>query len=164
MPRQLFAAPGTLDSARDQWWVAMEKSLSTSASWRPEVNDRWAGLRRWRPWLLVLVVTLGANLAFLAFNLFGASTDPERVAERVKQAFAAGDLTDSDYHWWDTRLGFHHYTDCSILQMLVNDEQGLLAQATGPLLYYRDESRAGMCPLLHDLVTTGGDPDSYLVS
>jgi hypothetical protein len=32
------------------------------------------------------------------------------------------------------------------------------------LLYYRDESRAGMCPLLHDLVTTGGDPDSYLVS
>ena len=136
--------------------------MSTAASWRPEVNDRFAGLRRWRPWLLVLVVTLGANLVFLAFNLFGASTDPERLAERVKQAFAAGDLTDSDYHWWDTRLGFHHYTDCSILQMLVNDEQGLLAQATGPLLYYSDDNREGMCLLLRDIVASGGDPENYV--
>lgn len=140
----------------------MEEPMSTAGSWRPEANDRWAGLCRWRPWLLVLVVALGANLVFLAFNLLGAATNSERMAERVEQAFAAGDLTDSDYHWWDTRLGFHHYTDCSILQMLVNDEQGLLAQATGPLLYYRDESRSGMCPLLRDIVAGGGDPASYV--
>ena len=136
--------------------------MSTAASWRLELNDHWAGLRQWRPWLLVLVVTLGANLAFLAFNLLGVSTDPERVAHRVTQAFAVGDLTDSDYHWWDTRLGFHHYTDCSVLQMLVNDEQGPLAQATGPLLYYADETREGMCQLLREIVETGGEPASYV--
>lgn len=126
-------------------------------------NDRWVGLRRWRPWRLVLVVTLAANVAFLAFNLLGAATDPDHVADRVTRAFAAGDLTDSDYHWWNSRLGFHHYADCSVLQMLVNDEQGLLAQATGPVLFYGDANRADMCLLLRDIVATGGSPAAYVV-
>ena len=126
------------------------------------MSDAWAGLGRLRPWLLVVLVTLIANTVFLAFNLVGASVAPSHVAERVKQAFASGDLTDSDYHWWDTRLGFHHYADCSILQMLVNDEQGVLAQATGPLLYYADEDRERMCPLLRQIVETGGDPASFV--
>ena len=131
-------------------------------TWSSGVTDGEAGLRRLHPWLLALLVTLLANAAFLALNLVGASVAPEHAAERVKAAFASGDLTDSDYHWWDRTLGFHHYADCSILQMLVNGEQGLLAKATGPLLYYADEGRQGMCPLLHDIVETGGDPRSYM--
>lgn len=137
--------------------------MSTATPLPLEATDRWAGLGHWRPWLLALVITALANLAFLGFNLVGAATDKDRVAERVTQAFAAGDLTDDDYHWWNPRLGFHHYADCSILQMLVNDAQGALARATGPLLYYADEQRADMCPLLRDIVTTGGDPDAYVV-
>jgi hypothetical protein len=137
--------------------------MAASRLWSPETSDDdAAGLRRLRPWTLVLLVALIANGIFLAFNLVGAAVSSAHIAERVKLAFASGDLTDSDYHWWDHRLGFHHYADCSILQMLVNDEQGLLAQATGPLLYYRDEGREGMCPLLRDIVETGGEPQSYV--
>jgi hypothetical protein len=110
-----------------------------------------------------LGAVLVLNLLFLLANLWVASLPTEPLADRVRAAFAAGDLTTDDVAVHDTRRGISQYNDCLILQMLLNDGQTALEKATGPLLQVRDETYSGYCAALHD-VATGADTSGYTAS
>ena len=70
-----------------------------------------------RPWTRALVLVGLANAAFLGLGLWTAMLSREPLAARVRDAFASGDLIETDWPGLESRYGFDQYNDCSILQM-----------------------------------------------
>jgi hypothetical protein len=101
-----------------------------------------------------------ANACFLALSL-ATLVDPQTVAHRVQTAFAAGELGDIDYLWWDSRRGWHQYNDCLLLQLLSNENSSRLQQALAPTIYSRAEGDQ-KCALLRALTTAPVDRDTLV--
>lgn len=108
-------------------------------------------------WRRAALLAVGLNIAFAALSVATAALPREPFRERVRNAFAAGDLLQRDWISWDSRRGSHQYDECLILQMLTNDNPSLLSGAAGPRKYLRVDDDSGYCRNLHDLVVAGAD-------
>jgi hypothetical protein len=102
-----------------------------------------------------------ANLVFVVLVLT-APIDPSRVADRVREAFAEGDLGTDDYRLFDLRRGVHQYNDCLVLQMLSNPEPSPLQRALAPIIYKADATFSESCGVLRAIVVDGRDRGELL--
>ena len=115
------------------------------------------------PWLTALVVVVLANAAFLMLGIWTATLPREPLAQRMREAFASGDLIENDWPGLESRRGSDQYNDCSILQMITNYDDDILANAVGPLIYNKNRGETDKCATLHRMVTEGPDAAPYLV-
>ncbi len=115
-----------------------------------------------KPWLKASALTLVLNFAFLAIS-FSATLVPQvTIAERVRQAFASGELGESDYLRYDANRGSHQYNDCNILQMMSNPDASRAGRAWGPWIHYRNSSASDACATLRALVVDGRNRAEFL--
>jgi len=112
--------------------------------------------------MAVALVVL-ANGAFLLLALGAALLPRERLAQRIRDAFASGELIDNDWPWLESRRGFNQYHDCSVLQMISNADTRLWASAVAPLIYNRSRGETDRCATLRTLVNEGPNTRPYLV-
>jgi hypothetical protein len=115
------------------------------------------------PWVTALLLVVLVNAAFLMLGVSVATLPREPLAQRVRQAFASGDLIENDWPWLESRRGFDQYNDCSILQMITNHDDDPLASAVGPLIYNKNTGETDKCATLHRIVTEGPTAAPYLV-
>jgi hypothetical protein len=64
-------------------------------------------------------------------------------------------LIEDDWPGLQTRHGFDQYNDCSILQMITNRDDNLLAHAVGPLIYNKNSGETDKCATLRRIVNEG---------
>lgn len=103
------------------------------------------------PWHFVILVSIVANIVFLALSLLSTAVSRDDLTERITRGFESGSLpieTDLRFETW--MLG----NECLILQMILNDEDDRLRQALGPKVYYRDDD-SRQCYLVRDLIRDG---------
>jgi len=120
---------------------------------------------RERPQLLIIIlralaVTVTANVLFFALAVAATFLPHEIMAERVRQAFASGDLGFQDYRFFDSVRGFNQYNDCAVLQMVTNDTHHRLADAVGPVHYLSNVRGDAQCRTLLDVVR--GDSSRFI--
>lgn len=115
------------------------------------------------PWKTALVVVVLANAAFLMLGVWAATLPREPLAQRVREAFASADLVEEDWPGLVSRRGFDQYNDCSILQMITNHDDEVLANAVGPLIYNKNRGETDKCATLHRIVNEGPTAAPYLV-
>jgi hypothetical protein len=115
------------------------------------------------PWITALGLVMLVNAGFLLLGIWVATLVREPLAERVRRGFASGDLIENDWPWLDRRHGFDQYNDCSILQMITNRDERVLANAVGPLIYNRNRGETDKCATLRHIVNEGPDAAPYLV-
>lgn len=102
------------------------------------------------PWHFVVLVSIVANIIFLALALLTTTVSRDALTERIHQGFESGSLpveTDLRFETW--MLG----NECLILQMILNDDDRL-HQALGPKVYYRDDD-SRQCSIVRDLIRHG---------
>jgi len=102
-----------------------------------------------------------ANVLFLVSMLL-APFDPEQVADRVRAAFATGDLSLDEYRRHDIRRGWHQYNDCAVLQLLSAPDSSRLARALAPRWSFlrADVEENYSCGALEALTVRGAGRDS----
>jgi hypothetical protein len=115
-----------------------------------------------RPWLRAVSLVALANAVFLLLGLWLAHQPREPLRQRIRTAFADGDLIENDWPWLDRRRGFDQYNDCSILQMITNDDDHALAAAVGPLIYNKNRGETDKCETLRHIVTEGPQAAPWL--
>jgi hypothetical protein len=115
------------------------------------------------PWIKALILIILVNAAFLILALWVAMLPREPLLERVKDAFASGELIENDWPFLDSRHGFDSYNDCSILQMITNRDDNILANAVGPLIYNKNKGHTDKCATLHKIIDEGPNGAPYLV-
>lgn len=120
---------------------------------RPWLFSGWYRVWGRTLWLLLLL-----NAAFIGVLFLSTFMPTDVIKERIRQAFATGELGETDYLPYDTRRGFHQYNDCNILQMMTNSDGSRVNQALGPWLYLADDSATEVCQTLRELVVDGRDP------
>ena len=98
-----------------------------------------------------------ANVLFLLLVLFGQG-DRCISLDRVRTAFAAGELRTRDFLWNDARRGWFQFDDCNALQMLINPDPSRLDRALAPKVYQENEDWEGQCRVLRFLVEEWVDP------
>jgi hypothetical protein len=113
--------------------------------------------------MTALVVVVLANAAFLMLGVWAATLPREPLAQRVREAFASADLIENDWPGLESRRGSDQYNDCSILQMITNHDDDILANAVGPLIYNKNRGETNKCATLHRIVNEGPDAAPYLV-
>ena len=121
---------------------------------------------RWQattPWITASILVVLVNAAFLMLGIWVATLPREPLVQRVRQAFASGDLIENDWPWLESRHGFDQYNDCSILQMITNHDDDRLANAVGPLIYNKNRGETDKCATLHKIVNEGPEGAPYLV-
>jgi hypothetical protein len=74
----------------------------------------------------------------------------EVIRDRIRRAYATGELVESDYLRYDTHRGFHQFNDCSILQMIAIPDSSRVGRALGPTTYSMGEEEP--CRTLRELV------------
>lgn len=114
---------------------------------------------RLRPWLMAVGVVLALNVVFLLVCFAETLLPRDRLADRVRRAFADGSLVERDYLPYDTRLGWHQYNDCDILQMLTNADSSATGRVLGPWLHLPDTASLNACATLRKLVVDGRSPE-----
>ena len=126
---------------------------------------------RWQPfsnqfysWLHALVLVLVLNTAFPILLLLSSFVPSQIIVDRIQQAFATGELIESDYLQYDMQRGFHQYNDCNILQMMINQDSSRVAHALGPWLHMADASATEACRTLRELVVDGREPGTFVSS
>ena len=72
-----------------------------------------------------------ANALFLGLMLI-TPFEPDRVGDRIRAAFATGDLGLDEYRRHDIRRGWHQYNDCAVLQLLSAPDSSRVARALAP--------------------------------
>jgi hypothetical protein len=112
-----------------------------------------------RPWARAVALVVLANTLFLLLALWVARLPREPLVERIRDAFASGELIDKDWLWLDRRRGFEQYLDCSVLQMISNRDDRLWANAVGPVIHNQNRGETRRCELLRALVHGGSTPD-----
>ena len=102
-----------------------------------------------------------ANVLFVVLLLL-APHDPNRVASRVRTAFATGDLGTVEYLKGDIRRGWHQYNDCSVLQMLSDHDSSRVAQSLAPrMAFLRTDPDGNLsCAALRAIALGGVSQDS----
>ncbi len=117
-----------------------------------------------RPWMKAVALVALVNAGFLLLALWVALLPRERLVERIRDAFASGELIDNDWPWLESRRGFNQYNDCSVLQMISNRDDNLWANAVAPLIYNRNRGETDKCATLRSIVNEGPNTAPYLVS
>lgn len=115
------------------------------------------------PWLRAVTLVALVNAGFLLLGLWLAQQAREPLRQRIRTAFADGDLIENDWPWLDRRRGFDQYNDCSILQMITNDDDDALASAVGPLIYNKNRGETDKCETLRRIVNEGPRSAPFLV-
>jgi hypothetical protein len=115
------------------------------------------------PWFTAAAVVAVVNAVFLMLGLWVATRSREPLAQRVREAFATGDLIENDWPWLESRHGFDQYNDCSILQMITNHDDDILANAVGPLIYNKNRGETDKCATLRQIVNQAPHDAPYLV-
>jgi len=115
------------------------------------------------PWVRALACVALANGVFLLLALWAAGLPREPLRERIRAAFATGELIDNDWPWLEPHRGFNQYHDCSVLQMISNSDDRLWANAIAPLIYNRNRGETDRCATLRTLVTEGPNTAPYLI-
>lgn len=102
-----------------------------------------------------------ANVLLLVLLLI-APFDPDRVADRVRAAFATGDLGLDEYRRHDIRRGWHQYNDCAVLHLLSAPDSSRVARALAPRWSFlrADVEENYSCGALKALVVGGASRDS----
>jgi hypothetical protein len=113
--------------------------------------------------MTAMVVVVLTNAVFLMLGFWAATLAREPLAERVREAFASGDLMENDWPMMEGGRGSDQYNDCSILQMITNHDDDILANAVGPLIYNKNRGETDKCATLHRIVNEGPDAAPYLV-
>jgi hypothetical protein len=88
------------------------------------------------------------NVVFLLIAIAATFVPRDRLIERVRSAFASGDLGFIDYRFFDSRRGFNQYNDCAVLQMIANGSHDHLADAVGPIHFLSDFNGDAQCRTL----------------
>jgi hypothetical protein len=101
--------------------------------------------------MVTLLVVLTANVLFLAVNLAGWAAPAEPLLERVRTAFATGDLLYDDWRPFDRWRGYNQYNDCIILLLATDRSAPLLSRAVGPVITSRGRSYSGYCETLAEV-------------
>src|SRR5262245_42148353 len=117
-----------------------------------------------RPWMKALALVVFINAIFLLLALWAARLPREPLVERIREAFASGELIGSDYLWFDSRRGSGQYNDCFILKMISTRDENVWAGALGPLSYDKNAQWFDQCRVLRSLVNEGPNASPYLVS
>jgi hypothetical protein len=112
-----------------------------------------------RPWARAVALVVLANTLFLLLALWVARLPREPLVERIRDAFASGELIDKDWLRFDSRRGLEQYLDCSVLQMISNRDDRLWANAVGPVIHNQNGGETRRCELLRALVHGGSTPD-----
>ena len=101
------------------------------------------------------------NVLFLGLMLV-TPYDPDRVGDRVRAAFATGDLGLEEYRRRDIRRGWHQYNDCAVLQLLVAPDSSRVARALAPRWSFlrADVEENLSCGALEALTVGGASRDS----
>ena len=115
------------------------------------------------PWVRAVTLVALVNAGFLGLGLCLAKLPREPLRQRVRAAFANGDLIENDWPWLDRRRGFDQYNDCSILQMITNHDDDALASAVGPLIYNKNRGETDKCETLRRIVNEGPRSAPFLV-
>jgi hypothetical protein len=113
------------------------------------------------PWLRALGLVVLANAVFLLLALWVALLPREPLVERIQDAFASGELIETDWPGLESRRGYNQYLDCSILQMISNRDDDLWANAAAPLIYNKNRGETDRCAVLRRLVNEGPNATSY---
>ena len=116
-------------SSRTGMRTRIQPTSSEDSGLGPPVRSRV------RPWLVAITLVFGLNILFLLALLLAAAVPAEHLRERVVEAFDSGALSERDRLPFDTRIGWHQYNDCLILQMVAN-EGAAVPKALGPTVYY----------------------------
>ena len=122
--------------------------------------------KRWQPtapWIAAVTLVVLVNVVFLMLGLWVATLPREPLVRRVQEAFASGDLIENDWPWLESQHGFDQYNDCSILQMITNHDDRILANAVGPLIYNKNRGETDKCATLRKIATEGPSGAPYLV-
>jgi hypothetical protein len=98
------------------------------------------------------IAVTALNAVFFIVAVAATFLPHERLAERVRQAFAAGDLGFVDYRFFDAKRGFNQYNDCAVLQMITNDSHVHVADAVGPMHYLANDNGDAQCRTLFGVV------------
>jgi len=113
-------------------------------------RSSWLTLFRFEGWFRTAAIVVGLNAFFLAIMLLASTVPAETMRERALQAFETGSLSTQDRRRFDSRIGWHQYNDCLILQMISNDDEAL-PRSLGPLVYYPEDFR-GFCAAFRALL------------
>lgn len=116
-----------------------------------------------RPWVRAVTLVALVNTGFLLLGLWLARLPREPLRQRIRAAFANGDLIENDWPWLESRRGFNQYDDCAILQMISNRDDSLWANAVAPLIYNKGRDETDRCGTLHTLVTEGPSSAPHFV-
>ena len=116
-----------------------------------------------KPWIQAVGLVIVLNAVFIGLSLSYNLISQEKIAQRVRQGFASGDLIERDYLPYDHVRGWHQYNDCNILQMITNADSSALGRAMGPWLHLNNSS-AEVCHSLRKLVIDGADPATIVSS
>lgn len=110
------------------------------------------------PMLACLVI---ANALFLGLMLI-TPYEPDRVGDRIRAAFASGDLGLDEYRRHDIRRGWHQYNDCAVLQLLSAPDSSRLARSLAPHWSFlrADVSENMSCGTLEALMVEGASRDT----
>ena len=102
-----------------------------------------------------------ANVLFLVLMLI-APFDPDQIGNRVRAAFATGDLGLEEYRRRDIRRGWHQYNDCAVLQLLLAPDSSRVARALAPRWSFlrADIEENYSCGALEALAVGGASRDS----
>jgi hypothetical protein len=101
------------------------------------------------------------NVLFLMLVL-SVPYEPGRVGDRVRAAFATGDLGLDEYRRRDIRRGWHQYNDCAVLQLLSAPDSSRVARALAPRWSFlrADPEENYSCGALKALTVGGASRDS----
>jgi len=102
-----------------------------------------------------------ANAVFLGLLLV-TPYEPDRVGDRIRAAFASGDLGLDEYRRHDIRRGWHQYNDCAVLQLLSAPDSSRLARSLGPRWSFlrADVEENLSCGTLNALMVGGANRDT----
>ena len=124
---------------------------------RRDLRDR---VRRGATRALAIVAVL--NFLFVGFALAARAVPPAGLVERIRAAFASGQLLEHDYLPFDSRRGYDQYSECIIFQMVINRTDAYWVDAVAPLMYREPaDNWLHQCAPLKRIVTEGVDPSLF---
>ena len=104
-------------------------------------------------------IVLTINIFFLIAAVYSASVPNERIVTTIRQAFGSGELSDDDWRPRDSIRGLNQYSDCHIMQMIVND-RSLMHDALAPdIKNPEDQPWDKSCSVLRSIVN--GDAEDF---
>ena len=106
------------------------------------------------PWTRVFLAIVALNAIFLVVSIVPSCIPSDQFRGRILDALEEGVLVvdpDADFRHWP--MG----DDCLVLQMIINQDQNLLEELAGPLVYHQEDWK-NYCGILLEVASTGERP------